>query len=528
MRKRGFTLIELIVTIAIASVLMLVAYNILFTGLRGFSETRTSFEEQTDVRYAVEVTNNAVKFATAGFAVTEDDYKPVLTGGGDVTGLVKPWNYIGLSPGKDAIVHYVFKSDGTGGGTYDQQVLATAEPGSSYALIFKKETPAQTDKILKYTLTYTRGARTEAITTELEAINALHIIDWGDAAKPAVAIAYRTDETPEINKRPVASLAMVLDTSGSMAWGMNGQGTSTTGVTGSNPVRLSLLKNTLTDSSDGLFTVLEDAEAYVGLVPFSQNANIPHGNYAYYGGYDPSKFYNTRNDKATLSALVNLLNTGGATNTGDGLRRAYYQLKKFNSEKTSYGLQSDQPVKNYMVVLVDGVTTVGSARLAVYRDWWVYYGSFKRFITEDGNINNTLFSSRSGSYYRVTMNQFNGNIGAYPAGHGSQLDETYGEPYVRAVGTMMASGTPKIDQCFVIGYSNYKDAYGDYPELESVVNIAKALGIDVDASEADEKFINNEFVFIASDRESLKEAFDNIGGYINEALWQIEGPRLNP
>ena len=107
------------------------------------------------------------------------------------------------------------------------------------------------------------------------------------------------------------------------------------------------------------------------------------------------------------------------------------------------------------------------------------------------------------------------------------LDITYGEPYVQKIGEMI-QGSKIIDQAFIIGYSNAKDRYGKFYELESVTNIARSFGITVGDNEANEKFINNDFVFVATDRESLREAFENIGGYINEELWQIDGPKLKP
>lgn len=524
-KAKGFTLVELIVAIAVASIILAVAYNILYTGVKGYGGSRASFEKQSDIRYAVEVTNNAIKYATAGFAVTQADFQPVIGGGGQITGLVKPWNYVGLSPDKSAIWQYLYVDDG-GTGTYETKVLAQGAAGTSYELTFKKNTHAQEDKVIDYRLVVEKNGEREEISTALEAINALHIIDWGDINNPAIAIAYRTDDTPTISKKPVAALSMVLDTSGSMSWGMNGYGTY---ITTSNPRRISLLKETLNDSEDGLFQILSQSDVFVSLVPFSYTANIPNANYGYVYGLSKSKFYKVVNEKDDLVTLVEALNTGGGTNTGDGIRRAYYQLKSFNDNKSYYGLSSTVPVKNYMVVLVDGVTTIGSASIDVEPYGWGYIGYFRNFVTHGNDIGTTFYSTRfNATNYLSPYTKLTGDTIERPVGNGSVLDDDYGTPYVETIGNLTQSGGTKIDQCFVIGYSNDRDASGNYPELESLAGIAESIGIDVSTTDASEKFVNNDFVFIATDKESLKKAFDDIGGYINEALWQVEGPKLNP
>ena len=60
-KKKGFTLIELIIAMGIGLMVMIIAYNVLFVGIKGHSNTLKSFEEQSDIRYAIETTNNAIK-----------------------------------------------------------------------------------------------------------------------------------------------------------------------------------------------------------------------------------------------------------------------------------------------------------------------------------------------------------------------------------------------------------------------------------------------------------------------------------
>ena len=530
-RKKGFTLIELIMAIGIGLMVMVIAYNILFVGIKGHSNTLKSFEEQSDIRYAIETTNNAIRFSTVGFAVTGDDFKPTIENG-DVKGLVKPWNYIGLGPDNKSIVHYKYVPIDDKTGYYRMDVLAKGLDNLTYDLKFTKPKESQESKIIRYILNVNSKGKSETIATEVEAINAIHIIDWGDAKNPSVAFAYRTEETPEIHKKPVAAISMVLDTSGSMNWGMNGEGTT---IKSSNPVRLNLLKNTLTDPTEGLFSIFKESDVFVSLVPFSTNANIPHKNYNNrFTKEDASKFYNVKNEKTTLENMVNELVADGGTNTGDGMRRAYYQLIKFNDEKNSvYNLSTNQKVKNYMIVLVDGVTTFGSANILVSQNthngvWWGRNPSF--IIDSEENIGDSFYTTNK----NLAGNKLvEGNYDVDPTpiprpiGDGANLDTIYGEAYVQEIGQMIQN-SKMIDQAFVIGYSNARNNKGVYYELESLTNIARSLGIKVENNEANEQFKNNEFVFVATDKKSLKKAFEDIGGYINEELWQIEGPKLKP
>ena len=519
-KKKGFTLIELIIAMGIGLMVMIIAYNVLFVGIKGHSSALKSFENQADIRYAIETTNNAIRYASVGFTVTEDDFKPIEKDG-DVVGLVKPWNYIGLGPDKKSIVHYKYISKNKDKGYYEMEVLANGLDNITYDLKFTKPNNSIESKLIKYILEIKKDGQSEIITTEVEAINSLHVVDWGDAKKPAIALAYRTEETPEINKKPVAVVTMVLDVSGSMAKNMEGNN-----PTISKPSRLSILRDTLNDPNEGLFSIFSNSDVYVSLVPFSTNANMPHSNYntkTIKNG--ASKFYNVNNvdDKDKLIKMVNDLSADGGTNTGDGLRRAYYQLMKFNEEKNSiYKLNTNQEIKNYLIVLVDGITTFGSRNVQITTGNFFTGNKYKinDFITDNSDLTNRYLQI-SGSTIQVGGGNISSGNYKIAIGKGSDLDNDHGKAYVDRIGNIIQS-SKIVDQAFVIGYSSVKK------DLASVADIAKALGIKVKENEEKNNFKDNEFVFIASDKGSLVEAFNNIGGYISEDLWQVEGPRLNP
>ncbi|MDM8535111.1 prepilin-type N-terminal cleavage/methylation domain-containing protein, partial [Clostridiaceae bacterium HSG29] len=269
--NKGLTLIELIVAMAIASILMVVAYSMLGVGIESHKIVTEEFTEQSSVRYSIETINTALRFSSVGFAVTEEDFQPVYNGS-DVDGLVKPWSYIGLSPTKDAFVHYKWRDDGSDDGIYDADILAEAPENVVYDITFARADEIDENNLLKYILKgFKNSKETFSVQTELEALNALQIIDWGDSINRSVAFAYRTDETPEISERPVAGLAMVIDESGSMDRAMDGDYTYTN-LDGNNPQRVALLKDTLNKDDGGLFSILKESESYVSLIPFSYTA----------------------------------------------------------------------------------------------------------------------------------------------------------------------------------------------------------------------------------------------------------------
>ncbi|MBF4693848.1 vWA domain-containing protein [Fusibacter ferrireducens] len=522
--QKGLTLIELVLTLSIGIMIIGFLSAMYFSAYKGFDGANKAFENQSDIRNAIEITNNSIRFSTVGFAVSEIDYKPQISADNKVTGLVEPWDYLGLSPDKTKLYHYVYVPDTPLTGHYKAETLIDAKPGILYDLKLSKVKSDYSDKLLRYILKVTKDGKVEAtISTEVEAINALQVVDWGDANNPAVALAYRTEETPMIDERPSAAVAVVIDTSGSMVWGLDGSGTT---ISDTNPQRLNLLKNTLTDSNYGLLRLLEDTVSFVSLIPFSTDANIPNSNYSPLWGIDVSKFYNVSEDSETLVDMINALSAVGATNTGDGLRRAYGQLLNFENDKVAYGLKSDQELRKYMIVLIDGVTTVGSADFDYGRVWtgWGY-----RYRYAEKGFTTSPYVQSNGEFTQTNrlVNSLDSVIEtlSFSVGNGAVLDQ-FGEDYVAEIGQLIQD-SKKVDQCFVIGYSNYIEG-GVYTELESLADVAKSLGISVGAGEVAEKFVNNDFVFMATDKESLREAFDSIGGLISDDLWQIEGPKLNP
>ncbi|GEN55990.1 nitric oxide reductase [Halolactibacillus alkaliphilus] len=525
--QKGFTLIEIILAMGIGFMLMAVIWSILGLGVRSQSFTANEYEKQANMRYAIETINNRMRFFTVGFAVTEDDFKPSFNDtSGKLEGVAAPWNYIGLSPGKTHLVHYEYKENG-----YIMTDLTLPVDGLTLDLRFIKESSPQNDNLLTLFLNgYENHQQTFDIKTTIEALNALHLVDWGDGTHSgaAVALAYRTEETPEIDKRPVAAMSMVLDTSGSMNWRVNEKVNGNDNT--DNPdekSRISILRDSLKLMVNDLS---EGENAYVSFVPFHTNANIPNSNLEKSSPDNSHGFSVIKQDNLEeWRSLIDNIKANGGTNTGDGIRRGYYQLLNFSNELSTYELETTQEVKNYMIILVDGVTTMASAEVSRTSSWFVgttYYYNNNYFlgkdnITENWSSNPLLNNSLPGR-----------RLGPSTVGNGAELDAK-GTDYVNMVGERLVRaknlphGTKDLeleDNVFVIGFSGITE------DLLSLKDIAKAVGIAVQSDDSDiiNDFMENDRVFVARSAEDLEGVFKNISGYIMEDLWQVSGPKLQP
>ena len=256
---------------------------------------------------------------------------------------------------------------------------------------------------------------------------------------------------------------MVLDTSGSMADNLSG------GHSGQS--RISILKD---EAKTLINSFAKEDNIDIGLAPFATSAN------------NPFAFQNAKTNTSALISNINSLSAVGGTNTGDGLRRAYWLLYDHNHD-VGVGVRAS----NYVIILVDGVTTFASVE--VVDDG---HGHSHRIdITDDREVND------SGYLDRNDPNNPASNI----AGNGSDLD-SQGTKYVDTIGAMLQNGS--FARAYVIGFSSVSS------ELRSVNDIASACGAP------------SERVFTAGSSDDLNEVFKEIREDIVNDLWYLQGPQL--
>lgn len=522
MNKKGFTLIELLLSIAVGSIIMGSVFSLLTSNTRLYSGTSKEFDLQSQVRYASEVINNNIKNSTVAFAVMDDHFM------GKAEGLTEKWDYIGVSEDKDEIINFIWNGSKE---VHEKNILVPKRDGYFYNIEFSQDIENEHERLISYTFTvYNNENKREVIEmkTSIEAINAIQIVDRGlHSVDKAVALAYRTDPTPKAEEQH-ALIAMVLDTSGSMAWNMSGfeegkwgtvlgdfkvngvsqkEGDVAKGswnqylvvnkwyhnrggnlyvgygndnnpkgevVSNEDVRRISILKRQAKDLVDSFAE--NNIAGNIRLIDFNSLAHYK------------TDWLEILDEKQTLKYEINKLSASGGTNTGDGLRLAYYAIDEKN--KTLKG--TNKEVRNYLIILVDGVTT--------------YYSSTqkntKNFYTQSGNQNR---------YYR---------------GKGHSLDSD-GEEYVKLIGNMIKNSDNNITP-FIIGFSD-KWENNKYVELESVNTIAGAVGIaeehHFDIKKKDNPVKDNpKYVFWAKDEESLKNVFESISRTIEADFWQVSGP----
>ena len=449
--NHGFTLVEMIVAISLLSLVLLIVSSLILTSNKMMAISEKEYDYQSAVRAASQSTSVSIRYSTAVFTVPQSRFNP--------DNLDEDWDYIGIVDTDDGqeIVKYVYNSDTH---VHDATVLVPAQADVAYQFAFNKNNPSDEDNLLEFTIKtipegsvdeYGRAKATLTITSEVSALNSLQVIDFSTEYDPAGAIAFKPDDR---TRTVVGHVAMVLDTSGSMAEDMEGHEYYVYEVNR----RITILKNKATALIN---TFAQESNIDVALIPFATSANTT--------SYHTHEFLNAKTETADLLDEIDDLDANGGTNTGDGLRRAYYALVDHNAEAGASGYTPS----NYLIVLVDGETTYYSVK-----NIWPY----NSFMTDDGNIN--------------TSNQVRGS--------GSHYDST-GGAYVIQMGALFKNTS--FAKVYVIGFS------AEPADLVHISELCDACSTDTEYYQADSA-------------EALEDVFSEIEGAIVEDLWYLQGPDL--
>ncbi len=474
--KKGFTLLEVIVVLAILGTVLSMISGLLFYGFDVFQLTSKDYQVQSDVRLAMEKTNSMVRYSRALFAVP------------DVTYLDPEWSYIGLNSDHTMLINYKWDATST---THVQEIMAGPYEGITFNIGFEKTNNLSKDNTLRMYLesfTADGSVKRYEIKSGYEALNSLQVINYGTLTNPARALAYREEQYSYENFKLVVNVAMVLDVSGSMGSGLVDPNDY---VSSNNPSRISVLRNQskLLVAQFAQNTNM-DVSINMSLVPFSSYAKTP------------SIFYNIKDStqKSTLIDKINGLNASGNTNTGDGLRRAYYELLDKQTADIA-SATSDTLVKNYTIILVDGDSNHSSMdntsttervctryKNGVCNRWKDQTTWDQFYLDADGTINNCTFTSSSSNCapgYVYSVSQSN--------------------TYVGLMGEKLSNSD------FV---SNYLVSFATDVSASQITFIANATNIPTQR------------VFYATNADQLGLSFTEIQMSITNDLWQFLGPKL--
>lgn len=481
MNRKGFTLVEVLAVLAIVGIVLTMIFSLLFYGFDVFNITSAEYQVQSGTRLALQQTDKLVRYSTAIFAVPDATYKD------------PEWNYIGMNSDRTEIINYTWDATSQ---THIETIMAGPYPGVTFNIGFTKETSLSTDNTLKlYFETYAPDGTTKRfnIVSGYEALNALQVINYGTESHPATALAYRDETASYENYRVIVNIAMVLDTSGSMGSAINGND-----ATNNNPSRISILRTQVAALVDNFASnTNSDVSINISLVPFATYSPTP------------SSFYDIKNasQKTSIKTAISNLGASGFTNTGDGLRRAYYQLltKQTSDEATA---DIDTIIKNYTIILVDGDSNTHSMSntktVTQVCNRWDKYGNCTRykntttwsqqFYTDSSTIGPCTFTPTSTT--------------CTPGYVTNTSNSTVADNYVELMGANLS------DPDFT---SNYVISFAQDTTPQQIVFIAESTNTPNDA----------DHIYAATSAEGLGLSFTQIQMSITNELWRFLGPKLS-
>lgn len=326
-KNSGFTLVELLVTMALMGMVMVIAGSFFNFSTLFEKKAEAEVDFQSNMRQASRVLNNSIRDSSVTFTLPAEQFSKAK---------IKQWNYLGIEGGKQ-IVQYVWNTTTL---THDAIVLVPSSAAISYNLYFnqnKKDT-----KLIEFSLEgYADGGANKnlLINSEIVAMNSLAVDDGGSLNNPAVALAYRSDPVPKPTNVKML-VALVIDTSGSMG---NSMSTST---------RLGVMK---TEAHNFIVELTKYKIASLSIIPFAKLAY-------------PNSFIDcTTSNASILETKITSLEATGGTNTGEALRRAYYTIESYRDD---YKTTTDAGMRFYssVILLTDGNPTYRTSKYTSYYD----------------------------------------------------------------------------------------------------------------------------------------------------------------
>lgn len=497
-RRKGFTLVELVIVLGLASVIILGSVNLVLLGTRTQKVTVDEYTLQSGIRRATEQVNQIVRYSKAVFAVPKTfiESASVMDPG---------WNYLMVSQDKKSIVIMRYNDET---GEWVEETVVEPVENILFDLRFYKDEDAGSDTVMKYVIsayfTDSKGqitAEKALFESTVEAVNSVQVVGKGTVASPSIALAFRGDgQTSGRGKNEIAYITIVVDVSGSMNETPDGGGDVNQETPDS---RIAYLRKALVgdkkNPESGIIQMFAKEEnIFVSLIPFSTTANHPNPiAYSASGGdYKIYEVYQKAQGKELIEK-VKALKAYGGTNTGDALRRAYYMHSDF---RTKMSIDEKTRVHHYMIVLVDGETTYEVRKGTWGRHsvlfWRWKFSPSSQYYLDPGNIKIVKDddpTSDPGVNYCIT---------------GDGRTVIYNSPHVSAAGNMIKNFEEGTGiRSYLIGYAADLSTHVDF--------IGNAIGTDPD------------HIYRYDDEDfDLEEVFKSIANDIMADFWILSGPQI--
>lgn len=565
----GLTLIELLLSLALVSFVIIISTNILMIGMRSQNLSVKEYAVQSEMRIAAEKTNEIVRYSKAVFAVPKSFVSSEST-------MDPGWSYLMTSLDGRRIVTMEYDEDLS---KHVERTLVNESEGMFYYLSFDKTDTANNDTVISYRIYLYKkdqnGQKTDEkliYETTVETVNAIQIVDKGTKTSPSVALAFRNDgQTSGKGKNQIAYITIVIDVSNSMNLTPSGAGSTSSETTSS---RISRVRTALfgdgTSNGKGIIQMFAKEEnVFISLVPFANTANYPspHANtdptskhpfYEAYNSADANTLITSIKDLKADGHRTSLYGSGqGGTNTGDGLRRAYYLHESFRDRMRALGTPIDDKdqVHHYMMILVDGETTF-ETDMYQFTDsgYYIYSGNiekinntwYQRFnwetrwtgskvsnFEDDGNIpvdtvsnyNPAVNPLRRDNYYDGMINYWSGNYSYKYQGNIVRYVRN-NDNLVRPI--VSGNGSTTINNSSYINTIGRKiQGFEDSAGIKSYL-IGYANGLTTNINYIGNKIgteDSNRYVYNSSNF-NLDEIFRNIATDIMADFWIAAGPQI--
>lgn len=511
--QRGFTLLEVILTIMIMSLVYLVVSNVFTLTIRTNRIANNEFDLQSNMRVVSESLNQSIKFSPAVFTLKKETFEKEKKPG---------WRYFGIEEEKDAlgnltgakqVVEYIpiiekeeiingetvvtYKTDAP---THTRKLLIDEPEDTNFNLYFTKDISAENGKLLEFVIEGIQDnsiQRKMTVKTQLQALNAMVVEHAGN---PAVAIAYK-EEVPgkrvKGTQEAYAVITLVLDKSGSMGTSMGSKS------------RIQVLN----DKTNQLISDLKEAgdKIYISVIPYDTRVS----------GYNMTlpNFVNI-NDMGLVS-----LTRGGNTNTGEALLKSYQML----INRPGLNIPAGAKVNYYNILLTDGDPTEFS--------YYQLRNDHRTFQTSLRDTNNFIRTDGDDFYYRDKWSSLSyiRNSRTYNINYNSRADDPgsyflgiffpgwgeYSMNYTKRIAKEYISTSPLNIKSYIIGFGSGNDELS-----KEIASYCVGLNSKVNnpLNKPNEKGEQTKAYYSATSAEELDIVYSELTEMIKGDMWHVMGP----
>lgn len=513
-KNKGFTLLEVILTVMIMTLVYLVVSNVFTLTIRANRIANTEFNMQANMRNVSETLNQNIKLASSVFTLKKETFEKEKKPGWKYFGIEEVKDANGIKTGKKQIVEYspiiektevingetviTFKTEAP---THAKRILLDEPEDMNFNLYFSKDTTNSEGKLLEFVIEAVQNnsiQRKMTVKTQLQALNSMVVEHEGS---PAVAIAYKEDMPGKRIKgtqEAYAIITLVLDRSGSMdARDINDNGVMKKRI------------DVLNEKTNKLINDLKDAgdKIYLRVIPY--NSRVTGHN---------SSLPNFQHIQSASS--VNLTASGG-TNTGEALLMSYQMLQN----KPGVTIPTGAKVNYYNILLTDG-EPLNITRYILRGDRNAPYSSYPTQDMDNRYRTRDVYSW-FGLVYDYTEHYFfrdKWTSSLYVSGNSYASEAaglTQSMQYVKRIAKDYISVSPLNIKSYIIGFgpgmdANSKEIASYCVGLNSMINDPR--------NKPNEKGEQTKAYYSATSAEELDIIYSELTEMIKGDMWHVMGP----